>query len=194
MKSRICGLFSLVTLIVPFNAAASAQTSDIPTLGAKTGLVTYTWKGDKHIAYIDSDNRVHELQCLSHDNYRWQDSSLPDGNAPKNSVLPVGGLVVYEWNGDKHIAYVGTDGRVHELQCLSGNNYRWQDTPLPDPSAPKNTVLPQPGLVAYMWEGDKHIVYIGRDNRAHELHCAKGNNYKCQDVALSKGSPFFDKP
>ena len=150
----------------------------------------------EHIAYVGTDQRIHELFFFVGPNGQWS-HGVP-GAASDVAVAP--GTSPTSWyttpENVEHIAYVGTDQRIHELFFFVGPNGQWfHDVP-----GAASDVAVAPGTSPTSWyttpENVEHIAYVGTDQRIHELFFFVGPNGQwshgvpgaASDVAVDPGT------
>ena len=130
----------------------------------------------EHIGYVGTDQRIHELFFFVGPNGRWF-HSVP-GTVSDVPVAP--GTSPTSWyttpENVQHIAYVGTDQRIHELFYFVGPNGQWfhsvpgtaSDVPVANGTSPTSWYTTP--------ENVQHIGYVGTDQRIHELFYFVGPN------------------
>ena len=129
----------------------------------------------QHIAYVGTDSRIHELFFRLGPDEVWQ-HNLPSAAPGAVPVTP--GTSPTSWyttpENVQHIAYVGTDSRIHEL-FFPRPDQVWQHNL---PSAAPGAVPVAPGTSPTSWyttpENVQHIAYVGTDSRIHELFSRLG--------------------
>jgi hypothetical protein len=133
----------------------------------------------QHIAYVGTDYRIHELfYLIGRPNAQWLPGAVSDvAVAPGNFPPPVRRVDITSptsWyttpENVQHIAYVGTDYRIHELFYFIGRpNAQW----LPGEPGAASPVPVAQGTSPTSWyttpENVQHIAYVGTDQRIHEL-------------------------
>jgi hypothetical protein len=132
----------------------------------------------QHIAYVGSDRLIHELFYFIGGNQGWR-HNLP--SAAQGAVAVAPGTSPTSWytkpENVQHIAYAGTDGRIHELFYKIGGNQGWRHNL---PSAAQGAVAVAPGTSPTSWyttpENVQHIAYVGTDHLIHELFYLIGGN------------------
>ena len=120
----------------------------------------------QHVAYVGTDQQVHECFYFIGGDGRWFQGTPSAGGVP---VMP--GTSPTSWyttpENVQHVAYVGTDQQVHECFYFIGGDGRWfQGTP----SAGGVPVMP--GTSPTSWyttpENVQHVAYVGVDQQVHE--------------------------
>jgi hypothetical protein len=120
----------------------------------------------QHIAYVGTDQQIHECLFRIGGTLGWE-HSVP--SARRVSVAP--GTSPTSWyttpDNLQHIAYVGTDQQIHECFFRIGGTLGWEHN---IPSAGQVKVAP--GTSPTSWyttpENVQHIAYVGTDQQIHE--------------------------
>jgi hypothetical protein len=151
---------------------------------------TSWWEGVRnaqHIAYVGIDSKIHECFYYLAGPNQWQFSTPSEG---RPAVAPRTSPTSWYSEHDKaqHIAYVGTDFKIHEcFYYLAGPN-QWQFS---TPSEGRPAVAP--GTSPASWYIDKfvlsldlqNIVYSGSDNQVY--HCQYLSGWRVR--TLGKSAP-----
>jgi hypothetical protein len=120
----------------------------------------------QHIAYVGTDQQIHECFFFIGGDGIWHH------NVPSAGQLPVApGTSPTSWyttpENVQHVAYVGTDGLIHECFFFIGGDGAWHHNV---PSAGQVPVAP--GTSPTSWyttpENVQHIAYVGTDGHIHE--------------------------
>src|SRR5262249_40296238 len=122
----------------------------------------------QHIAYVGADQRIHELVFLG----GAHGQRLHNVPGAASHVLVAPGTSPTSWytrpENVQHVAYVGTDLRIHELFFFVGPHGQWLHNV---PGAASN-VLVAPGTSPTSWyttpENVQHIAHVGADQRIQE--------------------------
>ena len=139
----------------------------------------------QHIAYVGTDGQIHECFFFVGGSDGWQ-HSVP--SAGQVAVAP--GTSPTSWyttpENVQHIAYVGTDGQIHECFFFVGGSDGWQHGV---PSAGQVAVAP--GTSPTSWyttpENVQHIAYVGTDGQIHECFFFVGGSDGWQHGVPSAG-------
>jgi hypothetical protein len=135
-----------------------------------TGTSPTSWyttpENVQHIAYVGTDGLIHECFFRLGGTQGWE-HNLP--SAGHVAVAP--GTSPTSWyttpENVQHIAYVGTDGLIHECFFRLGGTKGWEHNL---PSA--GHVAAAPGSSPTSWyttpENVQHIAYVGNDRQIHE--------------------------
>lgn len=128
--------------------------------------VGYEWREGhcQQIAFVSGDSHVHELSMGVGQDWQHLDLTALTEAPPATNIL-----TGYAWEQGhaKQIAYVGRDGRLHEL-CVEARQ-DWQHLDLTaHAQAPLTQVA---SLSGYAWEegNTKQIAYAGNDGHIHEV-------------------------
>ncbi|HEY0779440.1 MAG TPA: hypothetical protein VGD56_15845, partial [Gemmatirosa sp.] len=125
----------------------------------------------QHVAYVGTDALVHELFFRIGAGQPWL-HNVPSAAA---GAVPVrAGTSPTSWyttpENVQHIAYVGTDGLVHELFFFIGGTQGWLHNV---PNVAAGAVPVRVGTSPTSWyttpENVQHIAYVGVDAQVHEL-------------------------
>ncbi|WP_435591738.1 hypothetical protein [Nocardia sp. bgisy118] len=122
----------------------------------------------QHLAYVGTDQRVHEaFHRLSDGDNQWHhnvpsagDIQVAPGTSPTSWYTPKDDV--------QHIAYIGTDLHVHEaFYHLSGGDGQWHHN---IPSAGGITIAPGTFPTSWYTPNDnvQHLAYVGTDQHVHE--------------------------
>jgi hypothetical protein len=122
----------------------------------------------QHIAYVGTDQRIHELFFFVGPDGQWF-HGVPGA---VSDVLVAPGTSPTSWyttpENVQHIAYVGTDQRIHELFFFVGPDGQWSHG-VPGTSS---NVPVAPHTSPTSWyttpENVQHIAYVGTDQRIRE--------------------------
>jgi hypothetical protein len=115
------------------------------------------------------------------------------------SPAAAGSVVAYAWDvgASKQVAYIATDGDIHELYVTAGD--AWAEADLTALTANTASPAPQPEvgspLAGYSleWGGTKQVAYIAADRHIHELYCYANSGWMHADLtALAGGAPVAD--
>lgn len=143
-------------------------------------MVGYEWRDGRcqQIALVSEDGHVHELFMAAGQNWRHADLSVLTGAPAATNIL-----TGYAWDGghSKQIAYVGRDGRIHELYVEAGKT--WQHVDLTAlAQAPVTQVT---SLSGYAWSaGDaKQVSYVGNDGQIRELWMPRHSNWQAANLS-----------
>ena len=150
----------------------SAASGSVPVRPGTSPTSWYTTPENvQHIAYVGIDGQIHELFFFIGGTGGWL-HNLPSAAAGSVPVRP--GTSPTSWyttpENVEHIAYVGTDGLIHELFYFIGSAGGWLHNL---PSAAVGSVPVRPGTSPTSWyttpENVQHIAYVGIDGLIHEL-------------------------
>jgi hypothetical protein len=142
-------------------------------VGVASGTSPTSWyttpENVQHIAYVGTDQRIHELFFKLGPNGQWM-HGVP---GTVSDVAVASGTSPASWyttpENVQHIAYVGTDQRIHELFFKLGPNGQWMH----DVPGTVSDVAVASGTSPTSWyttpENVQHIAYVGTDQRIHEL-------------------------
>jgi hypothetical protein len=120
----------------------------------------------QHVAYVGTDGQIHE--CF----FRIGGTSGWEHNVPSAGQVAVApGTSPTSWftppENIQHIAYVGTDGQIHECFFRIGGTSGWEHNV---PSAGEVAVAP--GTSPTSWfttpENVQHVAYVGTDAQVHQ--------------------------
>ena len=120
----------------------------------------------QHVAYVGVDGQIHECFFFIGGAGGWL-HNVPSAGQVK--VAP--GTSPTSWytapDNVQHIAYVGTDGLIHECFFFLGAGGGWLHN---IPGAGQVAVRPGTSPTSWFTEPDKaqHIAYVGTDARIHE--------------------------
>jgi hypothetical protein len=142
-------------------------------------LAGYSWEQayTKQVAYIAADGHIHELYVQVGGGWAEADlTALGLGpNVADGSPLAGYSSDIYG-AGPKQVAYIATDGHIHQLQTDSGS---WQDVDLTklstvDPSSPPPAPVVGSPLVGYGFPtfdsfSSRHVWYVGDNGHLIEL-------------------------
>jgi hypothetical protein len=152
--------------------------SDVPVAPGTSPTSWYTTPENvQHIAYVGTDQKIHELFFfIGRGDGMWH-HNVP-GDAADVLVAP--GTSPTSWyttpENVQHIAYVGTDRRIHELFFFVGPDGRWMHGV---PGNASDTLVAE-GTSPTSWyttpENVQHIGFAGTDQRIHELFFFVGPN------------------
>lgn len=142
--------------------------------------VGYEWQEGRcqQIAFVGEDSHVHELSMVAGQNWKHADlSAITSAPAAMNI------LAGYAWpeGHSKQIAFVGQDGRIHELYVEAGQNWKHVDlTALSQ--APVTQIT---SLCGYAWlAGDaKQVAYVGNDGEIRELWMPRNGDWKATNLS-----------
>jgi Peptidase A4 family len=157
----------------------SAAQGAVPVAPGTSPTSWYTTPENvQHIAYVGVDRLIHELFFRIGANQGWF-HNLP--SAAQGAVPVAPGTSPTSWyttpENVQHIAYVGTDGLIHELFFRIGANQGWFHNL---PSAAQGAVPVASGTSPTSWyttpENVQHIAYVGNDRLIHELFFRIGAN------------------
>jgi hypothetical protein len=168
-----------------WHAVDLTRTTAAPTVAGARALDGYAtaFNEQQHINFIAADNHVHELWYDR--NWHYNDLTRAAGAAlflPR-ADSPLDGYST-EFNQQPHVNYVGADSHVHELWYDNG----WHHNDLTALAGGPNAA-PGTALAGYATESNRqqHVVYIGTDNRLHELWYDSGWHHN--DLTLASGAP-----
>jgi len=108
-------------------------------------------------------------------------------------------VVAYGWEvgASKQVAYIATDGDIHELYVKAGGS--WGEADLTALTANTASPAPQPAAgsplagVALEAGDSKQVAYIAADRHIHELYCYADCGWMHADLtALALGPPVAD--
>jgi hypothetical protein len=149
----------------------SAQTS---APRATDLMVGYGWREGrcKQVAFVSENGHIHELFLVAGNPWMYADLT-----ALTNAPLATDVLTGYVWEQGrmKQIAYVGSDGHVHELFVEAGGT--WQHMDLTErANAPLTSITSLDGSV---WSvgGTKQVAYVGNDGEIRELWMPLSGNW-----------------
>jgi hypothetical protein len=131
----------------------------------------------EHIAYVGTDQRIHELFRAIRPDGQWTHGDPPGGVATAPQVAALTSPTSWYTTPEnfQHIAYVGADDqRIHELFFQIGGSGGWvhdpNDTPGTAEGAPQVAARTSPTSWYTTPENFQHIAYVGADDqRIHEL-------------------------
>ena len=132
----------------------------------------------EHIAYVGTDQRIHELFFkIGVGPWVHDKNNIPGAAAGAPLVVP--GTSPTSWyttpENVQHIAYVGADNvgqRIHELFFFIGPNGNWfHHFPPPGAASGAPTVISSTSPTSWYTtpENVEHIAYVGNDQLIHEL-------------------------
>ncbi|MFE2754870.1 glycine zipper domain-containing protein [Actinosynnema sp. NPDC059335] len=142
----------------------------------------------QHIAYVGTDQKIHECFFFIGGENKWFHSTPSEGGVP---VMP--GTSPTSWyttpENVQHIAYVGTDQKVHECFFFIGGENKWFfNTPS------EGGVPVMPGTSPTSWyttpENVQHVAYVGTDQKVHECFYFIGGENTWFLGTLSEGGPL----
>ena len=168
------------------DVTATAKAPDAQQ-GALTSWLSTT-DNLQHIAYIGTDGHVHELY-MKVGVQPWQTDDVTATTKAPNAQQ--GALTSWLSATDnlQHIAYIGTDGHVHELYMEPGAP-PWQTDDVT--AAAKAPDAQQGALTSWLSTTDnlQHIAYVGADNHVHELYMKPGAPpWQTDDVTATAKAP-----
>src|SRR5439155_933622 len=167
---RIHELFFFIGGDGLWHANVPGTASNVVVLSGTSPTSWYTTPENvQHIAYVGSDQRIHELFFFIGGDGLWH-ASVP---GPVSNVPVPSGTSPTSWyttpENVQHIAYVGSDQRIHELFFFIGGDGVWHHSV---PGLVSDTPV-APGTTPTSWyttpENVQHIAYVGTDKRIHEL-------------------------
>ena len=170
---------SLIHELFYFIGGAGSWLHNVPSaaggaVSVRPGTSPTSWyttpENVQHIAYVGADGLIHELFYFTGGAGGWL-HSVPSAAAGAVPVRP--GTSPTSWyttpENVQHIAYVGTDGQIHELFYFIGGGGWLHNVP----SAAAGAVPVRPGTNPTSWyttpEKVQHIAYVGTDGLIHEL-------------------------
>ena len=135
----------------------------------------------QHIAYVGTDGQIHQLFYLIGGQNQWF-HDVPSASQVKvaPNTSPTSWYTTPE--NVQHIAYVGTDGQIHQLFHFIGGENQWSHDV---PSAGRVKVAPNTSPTSWYTtpENVQHIAYVGTDEQIHQLfHFIGGENQWSHDV------------
>jgi dihydrodipicolinate synthase/N-acetylneuraminate lyase len=150
----------------------SAAAGSVPVRPGTSPTSWYTTPENvQHIAYVGVDGVIHELFYVIGGDGVWRHNlpSLASGSVPvAQGTNPTSWYTTPE--NVQHIAYVGVDGRIHELFYVIGGDGAWHHNL---PSAAAGSVAVRAATSPTSWyttpENVQHIAYVGVDGLIHEL-------------------------
>jgi hypothetical protein len=144
--------------------------SDMPVVLGTSPTSWYTTPENvQHIGYVGADQRIHELFFFVGPNGQWfhgvpgavSDVPVAPGTSPTSWYTTPENV--------QHIAYVGTDQRIHELFFFIGGDGVWHHGV---PGLASDVLVAQ-GTNPTSWyttpENVQHLGFIGTDQAVHEL-------------------------
>jgi hypothetical protein len=143
-------------------------------------MVGYEWSEGqcKQVAFVGEDGHIHELYLVADNPWRHADLS-----ALTNAPLATDVLTGYVWpQGQmKQVAYVGQDGRIHELCVEIGG--AWRQTDLTEQA--RAPITPITSIDGYAWSrnGAKQVTYVGDDGNVRELWMSLGGQWAYADLS-----------
>jgi hypothetical protein len=97
------------------NDLTSAAGAPLAAIGSGPGGYATAFDKQQHVAYVGSDEHVHELRYADG---KWLHTDLTrNGNAPAVTVGTALDAYVTSFNSQQHVNYIANDGHVHELYC-----------------------------------------------------------------------------
>jgi hypothetical protein len=109
-----------------------ADLSDLtsaPRAEPDTALTAYEWEagGTKQVAYRTEDGHIHELFVSVGGTWAHADLTQLAGAPPADTNAP--SLAGYQWKtqGSKQVAYLTSDGHIHELFVSTGGTWQHAD-------------------------------------------------------------------
>jgi hypothetical protein len=132
----------------------------------------------KQVAFISEDGHIHELCMVAGKSWTHADlTSLT--NAPQAMNVMTG----YAWpqGHSKQVAYLGQDGRIHELFVEAGKVWTHVDL-MSLTNAPVTSITCIDGYVWLAGES-KQVTYVGNDGEVRELWMALGSNWKYTNLS-----------
>jgi hypothetical protein len=121
----------------------------------------------QHIAYVGADQQIHELFFFVGGQGGWK-HAVP--GASQENVAPGTSPTSWYTTQEKvqHIAYVGTDRRIHQCYFFVGGFGGWRHEVT---SANHERVAPRTSPTSWYTtpENVQHIAYVGNDMDIHEL-------------------------
>ncbi|HEX7733277.1 MAG TPA: hypothetical protein VF458_00385 [Ktedonobacteraceae bacterium] len=142
--------------------------------------VGYEWRDGRcqQIAFVSEDGHIHELYMTAGQTWQHADLSAITGASPAMNVM-----TGYAWDSghSKQIAYLGRDGRIHELYVEAGKTWQHVDLSMLA-QAPMTQVT---SLAGCAWSaGDsKQVTYVGNDGDVRELWMPRHSDWKATDLS-----------
>jgi GH25 family lysozyme M1 (1,4-beta-N-acetylmuramidase) len=157
-----------------------------PAAFPESGLSSWVDAKYQHVAYVTADGHVRELYFrLSGGSWAQNDLTRLAGAPPA-----VPGSALTSWMDAKyqHIAYVSTNGHVHELYFrLSGG--RWAENDLTT-LARAPAAYPESELSSWVDAKYQHVAYVTADGHVRELYFRlSGGSWAQNDLTRLAGAP-----
>jgi hypothetical protein len=143
-------------------------------------MVGYEWREGRcqQIAFVSEDHHIHELCMVAGQSWKHADLSAITSAPPAVDML-----TGYAWpeGNSKQIAYLGQDGRIHELFVEAGNS--WKHVDLTALSSIPAT--PVTSLYGYAWSAgnSKQVTYVGTDGNVRELWMPGRGSWTATDLS-----------
>jgi hypothetical protein len=158
-------------------------------VGAAPGTSPTSWytpsENIQHVAYVGTDGQLHECFFFIGGTTGWL-HNLP--SAGEVAVAPGTSPTSWYTSADnvQHLAYVGTDGLLHECFFFIGGTTGWQHN-LPS----FGEVAVAPGTSPTSWyttpENVQHLAYVGTDGQVHQCFFFIGGFGGWQHEVISTG-------
>jgi hypothetical protein len=159
---------------VEFDAPEIPWKHSVPSFGHEkvaAGTSPTSWyttpENVQHIAYVGADQQIHELFFFVGGQGGWK-HAVP--GASQENVAPGTSPTSWYTTQEKvqHIAYVGTDRRIHQCYFFVGGFGGWRHEVT---SANHERVAPRTSPTSWYTtpENVQHIAYVGNDMDIHEL-------------------------
>jgi hypothetical protein len=150
---------------------------------------------EQHINYIGTDGHVHERfhYATSNPTGNWihNDLTVLSGNG----IAPVAGSALDAYAGPdfgQHVNFIGTDGHVHELFIIPGEQWINNDLNQLSKGLLPLSDTPLDGYVD--GDGGQHVNFIGTDNHVHELYIVPGGDWVNNDLIHLSGDGVGPRP
>ncbi len=160
-----------------------------PLPAAGSALTSYALGSSGHVFYIDASKHLHELWFDLVQGPGWNNHrDLTAAGAP----LPAAGtsLTSYPLGVSGHVLFMDAGSHLHELWFDPAEG---PDSNHNDLTASAGAPLPAAGtaLTSYPLGSSGHVLFIGADDRLHELwfDSAQGLGWHHNDLTASTGAP-----
>ncbi|HEY6486440.1 MAG TPA: hypothetical protein VIX83_08660 [Candidatus Cybelea sp.] len=161
------------------------QRTGAPPAASGSSIACYAWESQQsqHIVYVGADGNVWELYWIAgqYDNARggplWKSNNLSADTgytgvlAPnlKNVSLAA---TMFERENSEHVIYIAGDNTIRELYFYDG---RWGGNNLSEATGAAPPAANAPlATFACTYEDTLHVVYLGDDDKVHELWWGNG--------------------
>jgi hypothetical protein len=177
------------------NADLTALTGGTPLFVDQVSFAGYEWDfgGSKQVVSVTLDGHVQELFVPMGGSWSHVDLTQITGAPTASQSLGRWSCFAWEAGRSKQVAYLRTDGHIHELFAPVGG--LWSHADLTQmagaPPASRNSQIS-----GYEWKaGDsKQVVYRTDDGRIHELFVPAGGSWSHADLTQITNCPMASSP